>query len=258
MKRVLTAVLLVPPVTYVVFYGHPFLFLFLTAGIALFCFLEFAQLAKSHGLRINYLAGLAAGMLLMLMPTYDPVLLILPLLAALAWSMRDSDLSRLLPRSGALALGVVYCFGPWRCAIGLRALAPFWLFYALALNWVGDVAAYFIGRRFGKRKLAPSISPGKTWEGAGASLAASILFGLIFLHHFAPDKHFEEVLILTVAANIAGQLGDLVESAIKRGAGVKDSGTMLPGHGGWLDRLDASLFTIPVVYLWLSRLSVLL
>ncbi len=257
MKRVLTAVLLLPPITYLIFLGNPILFLLITAGVALLCFLEFAQLARAHGMGFNLPIGIAAGLLLLLMPSFDPVLLIVPVLVALAWSMRG-DLSKVLPGAAALSLGILYCFGPWRCAILLRGIQPYWLFYVLALNWVGDIAAFVIGKRFGKRKLSPDISPGKSWEGAIASLAASTIFGVVFLARFAPERRLDEALLLSVAANVAGQLGDLCESAIKRGAGVKDSGTMLPGHGGWLDRLDANLLALPIVYLWLSRLSVLM
>jgi phosphatidate cytidylyltransferase len=95
--------------------------------------------------------------------------------------------------------------------------------------------------------MAPSVSPGKSWEGAAGSLAAAILFGIVYLGWALPELSLAARIGLAIAANAAGQLGDLAESAIKRGAGVKDSGTMLPGHGGWLDRLDSTLFSMPVV-----------
>jgi phosphatidate cytidylyltransferase len=94
------------------------------------------------------------------------------------------------------------------------------------------------------------VSPKKTWEGAIASVAASVLFGVLYMREFLPQVPLVHVLILSAVTNIAGQIGDLSESALKRGAGIKDSGTSLPGHGGWLDRVDSSLFAIPVVYLY--------
>jgi phosphatidate cytidylyltransferase len=115
------------------------------------------------------------------------------------------------------------------------------------VNWIGDTGAYYFGRNFGRHKLAPIVSPGKSWEGAAASAAASVLFGIFVLPRFVNIDLLPAGLI-SIAANVAGQVGDLAESAIKRGAGVKDSGTLLPGHGGMLDRVDSSLFSLPVLY----------
>jgi phosphatidate cytidylyltransferase len=124
--------------------------------------------------------------------------------------------------------------------------------YALLLNWTGDIGAYYIGRPFGRHKLAPVVSPQKSWEGAIASVIASVLVAGAYLLHFVPGVTPAQAVGLTVAANIAGQLGDLAESALKRGAGVKDSGAILPGHGGFLDRVDSTLFALPVVYGYLK------
>lgn len=145
----------------------------------------------------------------------------------------------------------MYIFGSWRAGVALHKLSVHWMFFAIALNWAGDVAAYYVGRAIGKHKLA-LISPGKSREGAVASILASLIFGYFYLGHFEPNTPINLVLLLSISGNIAGQLGDLSESALKRGAQMKDSGTMLPGHGGWLDRLDSSLFSMPVVY-WLLQ-----
>jgi phosphatidate cytidylyltransferase len=96
--------------------------------------------------------------------------------------------------------------------------------------------------------MAPRVSPQKTWEGAAGSVVGGVIAGGVYAHFLLPAVRIEYVLALGVAGNIAGQIGDLCESALKRGAGVKDSGSSLPGHGGWLDRIDASLFSIPTVY----------
>jgi phosphatidate cytidylyltransferase len=114
--------------------------------------------------------------------------------------------------------------------------------------------AYYVGTAFGRHKLSPHISPGKTWEGTAASLCASSIAGVAYLHFLFPKVPAWQAVLLCAAANVAGQIGDLCESAIKRGAGVKDSSHLLPGHGGWLDRVDSSLFSIPVVY-WLIQLE---
>ena len=123
--------------------------------------------------------------------------------------------------------------------------------YGLMLNWVGDIGAYYIGRRFGIHKLAPRVSPKKSWEGSIASLVTSILLGGLYLHQFLPSVPWWQGVALTTVANVAGQFGDLAESAMKRGAHVKDSGGLLPGHGGFLDRVDSTLFALPVIYAYL-------
>ena len=117
---------------------------------------------------------------------------------------------------------------------------------------MGDTAAYFVGRAMGRHPFAPHLSPQKTWEGAVASFAGALLVGLAvnsWGHLNIPTIH---VLGMAAAGNVAGQMGDLLESAYKRSAGVKDSGALLPGHGGILDRIDALILTFPVVwYYWL-------
>jgi phosphatidate cytidylyltransferase len=120
--------------------------------------------------------------------------------------------------------------------------------FALLVNWVGDAGAYYVGKAFGRHKMAPRVSPQKSWEGAAASLVTSVLIAGGYLMHFVPAIGAPLAIGFAAAANVAGQLGDLVESAMKRGAGIKDSGAILPGHGGFLDRVDSTLFSLPVVY----------
>jgi phosphatidate cytidylyltransferase len=158
-----------------------------------------------------------------------------------------------LPDAAALLLGVVYVFGSLRCAVELRAINPYWVFFALSLNWAGDIAAFYVGRLLGRHKLAPNVSPGKSWEGSIASTVASVVYAAFYFPWLLKMTPLAEALGMTVIANVAGQFGDLCESAIKRGAGVKDSGNLLPGHGGWLDRVDSSLFAVPVVYFVVSN-----
>ncbi len=136
--------------------------------------------------------------------------------------------------------------------------------FLMVAVWSGDIAALYFGRAFGKKKLVPRLSPGKTWIGSIASIFASVamagaIFGLdllfiprgITLLHI-PGFTWQTLLVLAAVLNISAQLGDLLESALKRAAGVKDSGNMLPGHGGILDRIDALLFAAPV--LWFALL----
>lgn len=135
----------------------------------------------------------------------------------------------------------------------LRAANPWWLLGMMGLVWVADIAAYFTGRKFGKTKLAPRISPGKTWEGViGALLGVAVYVPLVIWLGGLPGAAYQALPVLTLVAWVwvgLAVLGDLFESAIKRQAGVKDSGTLLPGHGGLLDRIDALTSTLPLAAL---------
>lgn len=255
MKRVLTALVLFPLVTYVVVWSPQWAVLAVTALVALLCFHEYSGIAAGYQDGKLGPLGYGAGLLILALPGNAQAMLAVIALAliALSLALRADDLRGGIVRAAFLLLGVVYVFGCWRFAPLLRAQNRYWLLYALVLNWIGDIGAYYIGRAVGRHKLAPVVSPGKSWEGSAASLAASLIFGFFFLRWAIPAVPPAAALGLSAAANIAGQFGDLCESALKRGAGVKDSGTLLPGHGGMLDRVDSTLFTLPVVYLYLSR-----
>jgi phosphatidate cytidylyltransferase len=252
MRRIATAAVLIPVVTYVAGWGHRYLFLAVLATVAVLCFREFCTIVARHNIDPPGPAGYAAGLVLLVTPQADVRLLTLVALAALALALHSKDLARGLPRAAALLLGVLYVFGTWRMGAELRAISPYWLLFALVLNWLGDTAAYYVGRTFGRHKLAPRLSPAKSWEGSLASVTASAVFGLFYLGCLMPEVPVVQSLGLAVVGNLAGQLGDLVESAMKRGAGLKDSGNLLPGHGGWLDRVDSSMFSMPAVYLLLT------
>jgi phosphatidate cytidylyltransferase len=125
--------------------------------------------------------------------------------------------------------------------------------FTLCLIWAGDMLAYFVGRAIGRIPMAPVLSPKKTWEGAFANFIASLIVALLFAHAMQTD--LVSLLVIAGFANIAGQMGDLLESAYKRGASVKDSSALLPGHGGMLDRIDSLILAGPVVWLayqWLA------
>ncbi len=251
MKRILTALVLIPVVTYVAIWGADWLFLLVTAAVAVLCFREFSSISAAYGYKAPALLGYAAGLVILLVPRGDLLLACLIVLAGLSLALRSEDLAKALPGAAMLAAGVLYVFGPWRSALALRAVSPYWLFLALALNWVGDTAAFYAGRALGRHKLAPRLSPGKSWEGSIASLAGSLLFGFFYLAWLLPETTPVARLAICGAGNVAGQVGDLAESLMKRGAGLKDSGNLLPGHGGWLDRLDSTLFALPVVHVLL-------
>jgi phosphatidate cytidylyltransferase len=253
MKRLLTALALIPAVTYVVLWANYWIFLAVLTAIGLLCYYEYNGIAEGYGFGRLNLMGYGAGVLLLVWQAESWPLVTAIALVALAASMRADNLSKTLPRAALLLMGVVYVFGSWKFALALRQdYSHHWLMYALLLNWAGDTGAYYVGRSLGKHKMAPRVSPMKSWEGAAASVVTSVLVGGAYLLRFIPGTNVAAAIGLTVVANMAGQLGDLAESAIKRGASVKDSGGILPGHGGFLDRVDSTLFTLPVIYLWVK------
>jgi phosphatidate cytidylyltransferase len=253
MKRLLTAVALIPVVTWVILWANYWVFLAVLAAVALLCYYEYAGIAEGYGFGRLSIMGYGAGLLLLVWHGEPWPLIVVTALVALAAAMRADNLSKTLPRSALLLMGVVYVFGCWRFALELRgSYSHHWLMYALLLNWAGDTGAYYVGRAFGKHRMAPRVSPMKSWEGAAASVVTSALVGGAYLLRFIPGTTIPAAIGLTMVANVAGQLGDLAESAIKRGASVKDSSAILPGHGGFLDRVDSTLFTLPVIYVWVK------
>jgi phosphatidate cytidylyltransferase len=257
MKRLITGLILTPFFFYVVALGPSWAFLISLAAVGLFCLYEYlgilaARFPEYESMQRNP-ALYAAGLFLLILPSGEGIFLTLLALLLMLLVLRMKDLAGALPMASGALLGVVYVFGSWRAGVLLRAMDPWWMLFACAINWLGDTFAYYAGSTFGKHKMAPRVSPAKSWEGAAASLAAGIVFGSAFIIYKFPSVGLGRAIVLCAAANIAGQMGDLAESAFKRGAGVKDSGNLLPGHGGWLDRVDSSLFSVPVVYWLLSQ-----
>ncbi|MGA2349220.1 MAG: phosphatidate cytidylyltransferase [Terracidiphilus sp.] len=269
MKRVLTALVLVPIVLLVVFLWpqQPWLFTVAVATVAALAAWEFLGLAENSGAKPPRIAVLVA---------------VLALFAGnLIWDQRDQSATIL----GILSLALlVYCTfsRPVEQMLADASTSIFCLFYVgmtlvtliamrresngpslvaflLCVVWAGDIAALYIGRAWGRHKMAPALSPNKTWEGALGSVAGSLLVtgALLGLAHLLESWNLATLsypddlwywLVLAVLINIAAQIGDLAESALKRSAGVKDSGSLLPGHGGVLDRIDALLLAAPVLW----------
>jgi phosphatidate cytidylyltransferase len=254
MKRAITAILLIAVAMYLVFLAPYWLFLGAACCMGLLCYWEYSGLVAAHGISRSLVFGILTGLLILIWPGEALTWLTLLGALALATALGHADLRGVLPQVSSAFFGVLYAFAPWRYATLLRSESKHWLFFGLALNWAGDTAAYYVGRGFGKHQLAPVVSPKKSWEGAIGSVVGSIIFGTLYMGYFEPQVPLWHIAAIAIAGNIAGQFGDLAESAMKRGGGVKDSGHMLPGHGGILDRVDSTLFALPVVYV-LSVLS---
>src|SRR5215472_2877188 len=225
MKRVLTALVLIPLFAYLILWSPQPVFLVAAAAVGLLCFHEYGRILASYRIQSPGMFGFAAGLLVLLVPRQELALVVLVALLAMALSLRSADLSDALPYAAALVLGVLYIFGSLRFAIELRAISVYWVFFALSLNWAGDIAALYVGRAIGRHKLAPHVSPGKSWEGSIASVVASLIYGALYFPRLLPAVPIAEALVIAAAGNVAGQIGDLCESALKRGAGVKDSGS---------------------------------
>jgi len=170
--------------------------------------------------------------------------------------LSSTPLEEALPALGVLAFGIPYFAVPIASLHQLKRSDPWLVFLLMAIVWLGDSAAFYAGSRWGRHKMAPLVSPKKSWEGAAAGFLTSVVAAAVW-SYFRLGRVDPALLGVAAVTAAAAQIGDLVESVIKRGAGVKDSGNVLPGHGGVFDRMDAMLFAAPVLLLglWLLRID---
>jgi phosphatidate cytidylyltransferase len=185
---------------------------------------------------------------------FVPIVFFIFLLGIAALTMATKrPMVEALPSASISASALLLVAFPLSFAVRLHGFGPAGqklLLFALAITWAGDTVAYFVGRAVGKHPFAPILSPKKTWEGAFGGFIGSLLVGVAFSKWIGAP--IWQMLAMAALGSVAGQVGDLLESAYKRSAGVKDSGTLLPGHGGILDRIDALILAIPVVcYSWI-------
>lgn len=248
-----------------VLYAGGWVFGLSVLALGLFAQHEVYGLVERRGVRPYVMVGLLIGALLATRPFLpDAILLAVVLFAALLAWCPFSRTEQPLLSLGATMLGVVYPTALLVFLTDLRlARGPhigeeeaFALTLAvLVLVWATDILAYFVGSRFGKRLLAPAISPKKTWEGAVGGALASLLVGVILKLTLLSFVAWPHVLVLALLCGTVSQLGDLAESRFKRAVGAKDSGAILPGHGGVLDRFDGVLLVAPLAYLYLAYVA---
>ncbi len=287
-KRVATAVVLIPLVLLLVLKAPLYVLSIVAGAVALLAIAEFLKLVMHYGIQpltpatyafvaLFFVFVIAASTNRTPLIETTAMLYGIALAAALApfvllaIAMRGADLPSGYPAAAASTFAFGYIAIPMALLVEIRQqpAGAIWTIYTLLAVWAGDIFAYFVGKSVGRHRMSPEISPKKTWEGAVASLVASVVIGTLWIQH-APGISSEllriglidrrdgmfgleqpqllPIILLSAVVNIAAQLGDLVESLIKRGARVKDSGTILPGHGGMLDRIDAMLFAVPVVW----------
>jgi phosphatidate cytidylyltransferase len=287
-KRVATAVVLIPLVLLLVLKAPLYVLAIVAGAVAVLAIAEFLKLATHYGVQPLGQATYAFVALFFVFviivstnrtPLVETTAILYgtTLAAALApfvfltVAMQRTDLKTGYPAAAASVFAFAYIAIPMALLVAIREqpAGAIWTIYTLLAVWAGDIFAYFVGKSLGRHRMSPAISPKKTWEGAAASILASVIVGTLWIQHAQGissallraglierrDGMFGlelpqlwPIILLSAVVNIAAQLGDLVESLIKRGAGVKDSGTILPGHGGMLDRIDAMLFAVPVVW----------
>jgi phosphatidate cytidylyltransferase len=287
LKREIAAAVAIPIVLAILFLAPPIAFHALVAAVSLAALWEFYRLAERTGHPVAKTVGMAAAAATLLAAAAAfageiristsatlfrvirsaafsedacgrfalAFVLVLVLLAVLAPLVGGVAPSLALAGAGSTLLGILSIALPAATLCYLRSFSPRAVLFLLGLVWVCDSCAYYGGSRWGRHKLAPVISPKKTWEGSIFGFIGATLFGAAagswwLLPEFGPARG----ALAAAVASSAGQLGDLVESMWKRGAGVKDSGTFLPGHGGFYDQIDSLLFAGPVVAAFLVGL----
>lgn len=266
LKRVISAVIVLPLFYLLVRYLPPMAFFIVVLFGILLGQLEFYRLYYPVGKRGLILFGLFCGGLVAV-HFYEPglfldreVLTALVAAVLLYQLAMQKDLTVTLTDAAVTLLGLFYVGWFLGHLILLRNLnqGEFLIFFLFLVTWAGDTGAYYIGKGFGRRRMAPQVSPNKTIEGAIGGWLATVLAAVLAQQWFLPLISVSDSLILGGLLGIVGQLGDLTESMFKRGAGVKDSGHFLPGHGGILDKLDSLIFTAPVLYyylLWIKQVG---
>lgn len=270
MTRIVTAALLIPIILALVFFAPFWVFTLFCALLAALALWEYLDITDAMGARCpripSFLALAAIYISIWKYPDLLTAVIGATALVLLALCTFRSPIDRILPDVASAYLGIVYV------GLSLATLPLLFeqsngsslLLFLFVVVWSGDISALYAGKAFGRRKLAPKISPGKTREGSIASVVASALCTLFLLwvasyltahsvNALSYPGPWYRWFILAIFVNAAAQFGDLVESGLKRSAGIKDSGTLLPGHGGVLDRIDALLLAAPL--LWYAHLA---
>ena len=256
MKRWVTGLIAVPLLFAVIAFGSEHIFAVLISSASLIGMWEYNRMAFGTASGRNKVETMIVAFFVLLAAASGNPLLLVAVMSFSVMVLMILELPRIgsgnqdMTAVGKIILGLMYVPLLMSHFILIRQTPEGvrWIFFILVLAFTGDIAAYYVGRRYGRKKLLPEVSPGKTVEGLLGLIVGSIAGCLIFRHYFLPFVPTVHAIVLGLVGSIVGQLGDLCESALKRGAGFKDSGALLPGHGGILDRLDCLMFIAPYVY----------
>jgi len=255
-RKVWMALIMVPPVLLLIILGPPSILQLMVLLATFLGLREYYNLVLPHSKRTERVAGIGLGLILSIIISSGamrgiPLFLVIILLALSVLYMAISeDLSSVTSKMGMTFFGLFF-IGFLLAYVSLIRKLPngrLWVLFLIATVWAGDISALLIGSFFGKHKLYPKISPNKTFEGLGGSILGSIIVALAYALVFLPRLQKGICILLAIGIGILGQLGDFTESMLKRSAHVKDSGTLIPGHGGMLDRLDSFLFSAPFLH----------
>jgi phosphatidate cytidylyltransferase len=281
--RILTALVLIPIVVALVWWGPAWILAAVAALVSILALLEFFDLGERIAMRPfrKWTIVCAAGLFysqysLGLVETHslaegysivrsatggvlsiEAVLLVFVFGAVVTGLTARWALHEVLPAMAISSAGLLFVALPFSYLVRINEInlvGRKLVLFTLCLVWAGDILAYFVGKGLGRVPMAPALSPKKTWEGALGNLLASLLVGVFFAKWLQVDAI--QMLVIAGLANVAGQMGDLIESAWKRGAVVKDSSNLLPGHGGVLDRIDSLILASPIVwatYQWFAK-----
>jgi len=262
LKRILSAIFFIPFFFLLVKFGSPLLFFFVLSVAVLVGLYEIFLLLEIKGIRPLKSLGLLGGWALsfLIFSGYwgrDGLLVSLAfLLIAFLVSLlvREDDFRLRIQGAGATLLGILYLVLLLSFLPLLRKMpeGATYIYYLFLVTWAGDAGAFYMGINFGRHKLCPDLSPGKSIEGSIAGLLSSLGASFLAKWWFFAGLESLHALILGILLGIMGQLGDLSESLLKRGLEVKDSGSLIPGHGGFLDRVDSLLFTGPFLYFYVT------
>jgi len=258
-KRWITGLIVALPIIFIIIFGNETVFFAVLLTVSIFCLYEYYSILFRSKDLLKYIFILAGalvslGMFLGGQYTFGFITLIF-----LGYSIYNvlsvSDIKQAPVRLTLTLFGIIYIGFLFSHLMLLRKIDPVgrqWVFFVLVATFLADTLAAYTGSYLGKRKLIPRVSPGKTWEGFIGGCAGSILAAIVFGAVFFSEIHFIHFVVLGTAIGVIGLFGDLLESVLKRSVEVKDSGTMLPGHGGWLDRVDALIFTAPFTYYYVK------
>jgi len=263
-ERAISALVLLPLAIWLTWLGG-WPFAALVAVAAGLCAVELLLMSGRLRLAEWYGVAIAAAIPLLaaihrgqtLLPSWAPLALAFATLALLGLLLFTHEEQGEVPvRAGRVVLAWLYCGLLASTLVGLRVHGgTAWVVLAFVITWANDTFAYFAGMLFGKHKLYEKVSPKKTWEGFAGGAAGSVAGALVIRATMLPEIPLPEAFLIGAGAAVLGPLGDFTESLLKRAAGVKDSGRLIPGHGGLLDRIDALLFVVPWVYLFVLWLG---
>jgi phosphatidate cytidylyltransferase len=255
-RKVWMALIMVPPIILLIALGPPEILHLMVLLATFFGLREYYNLVLPRSRRVERAVGIGLGLILTTIVSFgntkeiSPFFVLVLLILSILFMATSKDLSSTISKVGMTLFGILF-IGFLLAHVSLirnMTNGRLWVLFLVATIWAGDISALLSGSFFGMHRLYPKISPKKTYEGLGGAIVGSIIIALFFSSLFFPHLERMPFVLLAIGLGIFGQLGDFTESMLKRSAQVKDSGTLIPGHGGMLDRIDSFLFSAPFLH----------